>query len=135
MASGHRTCIHASTTEANRTCEQAQQTGIGRDENYRVGVAELRYVGSDGRTRSWSVDVTALRSVASSGRSQRGDVVLTGNLLGAYFPEHVDANIDRQKVTIDRLLEHLKHDCPEMWDREGPERVCAFAEKQRNPDA
>lgn len=120
----HKLHAHPNTPQARAVCRAALEpipTG---------SLVEVRHVGEDGKTRSWSVRVTG-----QSPKEPDGILTLSGHLLGGYFPQHVDANTDRQKAAIDRLLEHVQHDCPEFWDRHGPERICSFAEKQRNPDA
>lgn len=110
----HSLHIHPRTTLARKACEEAAKGLLIGSQ------VEVRFTGEDGRMRSWML-TCELPGVGGA------NVAVTGIMLGATFPAMIDGQLENQRNSIDRMLGHLKHDCPDFNGG-----MCEFAFKQRN---
>ena len=69
------------------------------------------------RTTLWNLKVLRSSWLPSSANGEF-PIRLSGNITGAEFRDDVDERVTNQKASINRLLDHLKHHCPNL--RRGP---------------
>lgn len=67
----------------------------------------------DSRTVQWAFNVEMAR-FRPSGPDQTFMLNLTGRIVGADFNADLDDRIATQKASINRLMDHLRHHCPDL---------------------
>lgn len=80
----------------------------------------------EARTVMWNLQVTESRWLSSP---QPYPIELTGRIVGAEFYSGLDFRIANQKASIDRLLDHLRHHCPDLRPQSGDREVCGWPGK------
>jgi hypothetical protein len=83
----------------------------------------------DRRTVMWSYNVSKAEWLASP---EPFTLQMTGRIIGAEFFDGIDERLANQKASIDRLLKHLKHHCPDLkppHDSVDLRTICGYEEK------
>lgn len=93
-------------------------TGVAREAIYTPQPNELLLVRGEltGRTVEWALAISQARFAPGATPYALN---LDGRIVGARFNDQIDLRIAEQKASINRLLSHLKHHCPNLLGRGG----------------
>lgn len=112
-----------------RTYDRPQRNGEVLGALVPGEIVEIRRT-VNGKTAAYVVEIAGVEE-SSAIKGGPAGVTLRGRATLYGYSSHADGRVQRQADTIDRMLEHLRHDCPEV----GGGRTCAHMERMRQREA